>query len=142
MIKSVGQILFDVSLLFLLVACSPKQEKVYETKTVEINDSTNIEDVVFQLGELSFRNQRKLEVMIKNTTQTPLIINEVRQFCGCTIPKYDKEPIMPGQSGKIEVLFVADHPGIFSKSLKVFLDSNKKPFQLLFKGTVMTVDKL
>lgn len=140
MIKATLQILFCVLLAFFVVACSPKREKVYETKTIEIVDSTTIDDVVFQLGELQFRDQKKLEVIIKNTTQTPVVINEVRQFCGCTIPDYSKEPIKPGDTGKIEVLFVADHSGIFSKALKVFINEQKEPFQLLFRGSVVSGD--
>ena len=41
----------------------------------------------------------------KNTGDAPLIINNVRSSCGCTIPKKPKDPIMPGKTGEIEVKY-------------------------------------
>jgi hypothetical protein len=41
----------------------------------------------------------------KNTGATNLIISNAIGSCGCTIPEYPKEPIAPGQSGKMKVSF-------------------------------------
>jgi len=40
-----------------------------------------------------------------NTGSEPLIIEDAKGSCGCTIPKYPKEPIAPGASGEIEVVY-------------------------------------
>ena len=40
-----------------------------------------------------------------NTGNAPLIISNVKSTCGCTVPKKPKGPIMPGETGKIEVKF-------------------------------------
>ena len=40
-----------------------------------------------------------------NTGDAPLIITNAQSTCGCTVPSYPKEPIMPGKSGKIEVKY-------------------------------------
>ena len=37
-----------------------------------------------------------------NTGKSPLIIQRVSASCGCTTPSYTKEPILPGESGKIQ----------------------------------------
>jgi hypothetical protein len=41
----------------------------------------------------------------KNIGKQDLIIKDASATCGCTIPKYSKKPIAPGQEGEIEVIF-------------------------------------
>ncbi len=40
-----------------------------------------------------------------NTGNEPLIIENAVGSCGCTVPKYPKEPIKPGDTGEIEVVY-------------------------------------
>jgi hypothetical protein len=40
-----------------------------------------------------------------NIGDAPLIIKDAKSTCGCTVPSFPKEPIAPGQSGKIEVKY-------------------------------------
>jgi hypothetical protein len=57
-----------------------------------------------------------------NTGTDPLIITNAAGSCGCTVPKWDKEPIMPGQSSTIEVRYDTQRVGGFTKT--VTLTSN------------------
>lgn len=41
----------------------------------------------------------------KNTGEVPLVINNARATCGCTVPEWPKEPIQPGEKGQIKVRF-------------------------------------
>jgi hypothetical protein len=41
----------------------------------------------------------------KNTGNEPLLITDVHVQCGCTTPKWPKEPIAPGASGELVVGF-------------------------------------
>ncbi len=40
-----------------------------------------------------------------NTGSEPLIITNAKGSCGCTVPKFPKEPIKPGATGEIEVVY-------------------------------------
>lgn len=40
-----------------------------------------------------------------NTGSEPLIIENAKGSCGCTVPQYPKEPIAPGATGEIEVVY-------------------------------------
>ncbi len=42
---------------------------------------------------------------ITNTGNEPLIIEDAKGSCGCTVPDYPKEPIPPGQTRDIKVKF-------------------------------------
>ena len=40
-----------------------------------------------------------------NVGEGPLSITDIESRCGCTIPKWTRKPIMPGEKGEIEVVF-------------------------------------
>ena len=40
-----------------------------------------------------------------NNGKSELIITSAKATCGCTVPEWPKEPIMPGESGEIKVKF-------------------------------------
>lgn len=41
----------------------------------------------------------------KNTGESDLLISNAVGSCGCTVPEFPKEPIKPGESGKMKVSF-------------------------------------
>ncbi|MFK7757429.1 MAG: DUF1573 domain-containing protein [Flavobacteriales bacterium] len=43
--------------------------------------------------------------VLTNTGKEPLIIEKAKGSCSCTVPDWPKDPIMPGQTGEIEVTF-------------------------------------
>jgi hypothetical protein len=50
-----------------------------------------------------------------NTGTAPLIISNAQGSCGCTVPTYPKEPIMPGEKGEIRVKYDTQRVGGFTK---------------------------
>ena len=56
-----------------------------------------------------------------NVGEEPLVINQALASCGCTVPSYTKEPIMPGKSGEIKVTYngVGKSYGYFKKTITV-----------------------
>ena len=44
-----------------------------------------------------------LRVSFRNTGDVPLVVTEVRTSCSCTTIKYDRKPVMPGQSGVLNI---------------------------------------
>jgi hypothetical protein len=40
-----------------------------------------------------------------NTGSEPLIISNAKGSCGCTVPDYPREPIAPGETGDIKVVY-------------------------------------
>jgi hypothetical protein len=56
--------------------------------------------------------------VFKNTGDAPLIITNVQSTCGCTVPTKPKEPILPGQTDKIDVKYNMN-PGPIRKTITV-----------------------
>lgn len=71
----------------------------------------------------------------KNTSNKPIVINNIISSCGCTTPKWPKKPIMPGEGGKIEVTYLNDQgPYPFDKALTVYTSASAKPIILRITG--------
>lgn len=73
-----------------------------------------------------------------NTGKAPLIINQVVASCGCTVPKYDKRPIAPGQKGAIEVVYNGKDrfPGKFKKTITVRTNGKTEMTRLYIEGVM------
>ena len=55
-----------------------------------------------------------------NEGMVPLVLTNVRASCGCTTPKWTREPIEPGQKGTITVTYNPNgRPGRFQKTVTV-----------------------
>ena len=72
----------------------------------------------------------------KNTGSTPIVISEAHGSCGCTVPTYPKEPIMPGKTAEIKVHYDTHRVGPFSKSVTVNSNAKNSPVVLKISGTV------
>lgn len=73
----------------------------------------------------------------KNTGSEPLILSNAKGSCGCTVPKWPKEPIAPGESGVITVEFNSKNKK-GKRNQKVTITSNTDPAQtfIYLKGEV------
>lgn len=75
--------------------------------------------------------------IFKNISSKPVVILSVQTSCGCTTSQYSRKPIMPGDSGRIEVAFdPINRPGYFSKSITVTTSADEKPQVLRIEGEV------
>ena len=78
---------------------------------------------------------RKFE--FKNTGTEPLVIKNARGSCGCTVPSYKKEPILPGESSVIEVRYATDRIGVFTKTVTIETNEGDQSRVLTIKGNVL-----
>ena len=72
-----------------------------------------------------------------NTGNAPLVIEDVKSSCGCTVPKKPEEPIMPGEKGEIEVKYDTKKPGPIRKTVTVYSNADVPVKALKIKGTVI-----
>lgn len=82
---------------------------------IEFKDKDNTIDY----GKVTKEEDSGLRVFeFTNTGNQPLLIKDVKSSCGCTVPSFSKEPIMPGKTGKIEVKYNMN-PGPIRKTITV-----------------------
>ena len=74
----------------------------------------------------------------KNEGMMPLVLSNVRASCGCTTPKWTREPIEPGQTGEITVTYNPNgRPGRFQKTITVTSNAAEPTTKLYIKGEVI-----
>ncbi len=75
-----------------------------------------------------------------NTGTAPLIISKVSSSCGCTIPKKPEDPILPGDSGEIQVKYDTNRVGPIRKAITVISNAGTPTKVLKIKGEVKAAD--
>ena len=74
----------------------------------------------------------------KNEGMVPLVLSNVRASCGCTTPKWTREPIEPGANGQITVTYNPNgRPGRFQKTITVTSNATEATTKLYIKGEVI-----
>lgn len=71
-----------------------------------------------------------------NTGTEPLIIKNAKGSCGCTVPSYPKEAILPGEAAVIEVRYDTKRIGPFTKSVTLTTNEATETHKLQIKGKV------
>lgn len=113
------RIALALSGLFLLsmTACNNASSKIEkdnseESSSVEVSSvdgegtpKFSFEEESHDFGSIEEGTVAKHDFMFKNTGNAPLIITNAQGSCGCTVPDWPREPIAPGESGKIHVEF-------------------------------------
>ncbi len=103
--------------LFLMGAFLVGSFALLSAQEIEISEST------VDLGNIKFGGKAVATVQIKNTGDKPLIISKADANCGCTVPKWPKDPIAPGKSADMIVEYTTTKKaGAFNKT--VTLHSN------------------
>lgn len=120
-----------VSILALFALVSSTQAQ--ETKTPKIK----FEATTIDYGTV-LKNGNGLRVFkFTNTGDAPLVITNVRSTCGCTIPKKPKDPIMPGETGEIEVKYDTNRLGPIRKTISVTSNADTPTIALKIMGEVV-----
>ncbi len=105
----------------------------------QIKDDPGIvfKERVCQLGQVLEGSNTLCIFSFVNNSEAPLVITNIKTFCGCVDLTWTKEPVKPGGKGKVKVKFNADYAGTFSKTIKVFTNKNEKSIDLTIKGSVL-----
>ncbi len=85
-----------------LVSC--KNEKEQETRYTG-KPKIQFFNSVYDFGTLAEGETVEYAFKYKNTGTAPLKIKNIITDCGCTVPEYDKNTILPGKESKIKVTF-------------------------------------
>ena len=126
----------------------------HQKKKIENNNSTQIvaeesaqneggAEITFKetnhdFGTIPYKGNGSYEFVFVNTGTEPLILSQPKSSCGCTVPEWPHQPILPGESNVIRVTYKnTDRPGNFNKYVTVFSNAVvNKEVKLHIKGTI------
>jgi hypothetical protein len=106
------------------------------------NDLSDLPVIEFKVKEYNFGKVIQGEKVtytfkFKNTGESDLIISQVNSSCGCTVPVFPKDPIKPGDEGKIKVSFDSSgRNGIQDKAITVVTNCQPNRTVLRIKAQV------
>jgi hypothetical protein len=88
-------------------------------------------------GEVPEGPQAEVDFEFKNVGKEPIVIQEAHGSCGCTVPKWPQEPILPGEKGKIHVTYnTQGRPGPIMKDVTINSNAQQSPMVLHIRGNV------
>ena len=79
--------------------------------------------------------------LFENTGSEPLVISNAKGSCGCTVPDWPKDPIKPGATGEIKVVYNSKGKGKVggkneNKTVTITANTNPPETRIFVKGIV------
>lgn len=121
--------LFRLLCILILILCGPQLIAQARLKVV---------DAKLNFGMVKRGTLITNKYVIKNTGAAPLIIQAVDISCSCTTASFPNQPLMPGKSDTIFVMF--NTATVYGRQdREVFVRSNNAdgPVKLRYKGIVL-----
>lgn len=113
-----------------------------------IKDSINVakmefEELAYDFGEVNEGDIVEHTFQFTNTGKIPLVINDAHSTCGCTVPKWPKNPIAPGEKGNIHVEFnTKSKPNQQEKPVIINANTYPSVTNVYIKGFVKPAERL
>ena len=96
-----------------------------------------IDSPVFDFGEVIEGEKLEHSFLIKNTGEASLVISSAKTSCGCTVSKFPKDPILPGQSAEVFVVFNTEGKiGKQNKTVTLLTNTVPRAKVLTIKGYI------
>lgn len=73
-----------------------------------------------------------------NVGDAPLVIHQAVASCGCTVPEYTAEPVLPGKGGEVKVTYNGKgrYPGHFKKTITLRTNATTEMMRLTIEGNM------
>lgn len=101
------------------------------------------EEEVFDFGKITQGEVVSHDFKFKNTGKSNLIISGASGSCGCTVPKWPKEPVLPGNEGKLNVVFTSEgKKGIQEKTITIVTNCEPSTRIIRIKADILFVESV
>jgi len=107
-------------------------------------DSTTVQmiDSAYNFGKVTDGDKVEYSYRFRNTGKNPLIVSSAVASCGCTVPEKPEEPIKPGETGFLKVVFNSKgRVGDVHKEITVTSNAYPQFPVLQLTGQVVTGEK-
>ncbi len=113
------------------------QDKTELTKENKKLPEISFNKLVHNYGTIEKGSNGMCEFEFTNTGKEPLILENVRSSCGCTVPSWPKEPLKKKKTATIKVKYNTNRVGTISKSITVYSNARSSPVRLKITGKVV-----
>lgn len=91
---------------------------------------------MINLGVLAHKSKTETAVTLYNRSSEPVVIKNVAVECNCTKVKWNRAPLMPGDSTQLNISYSADNVGQFYKTIRIVNTNSAEPIKLIIRGEV------
>ena len=121
---------------------APKVKELYldivmENKTPEskgLNTQVKLDRSTVDYGTFPYTEKQERNFVLTNMGNQLLVIQDVVTSCGCTKVEYNKEPVRPGGTLELKVVYEAEQAEHFNKTIMVYCNTDSSPLRLTVKG--------
>lgn len=108
---------------------------------LNVNENPNAPEIKFEAtvhdyGKIENGANGDCEFKFKNIGKEPLRLSDVKASCGCTIPTWTKDLILPGKTGTIKVHYDTKRTGPINKQITVTSNAKTATVILTIKGEI------
>lgn len=139
-----------VILVLLTAGCSNDRKDKLSTdvitnpNTASGNPENDLPVIEFEkdihdFGKLIEGEKAVYSFKFRNTGKTDLVISQVNSSCGCTVPRFPKEPVKPGEEGQIRVTFDSSgRKGVQNKAITIITNCQPNSTVIRIKAQVIS----
>jgi hypothetical protein len=129
--KAMKRILLVMTVMCISAITFAQNKELIQGPAISLNKD------VHDYGEIPYGGNGTCEFKVTNTGNEPLILSTCQGSCGCTVPKCDPNPILPGESSIITVKYDTSRSGPISKSVTISSNAKNEPVKVVnIKGNV------
>lgn len=141
-------------LIVFITSCSSDDKTNVDASDVNVSASADgktagsLPEIKFEEEEFDFGKITQGEVVshnfkFKNIGSSNLIISGANGSCGCTVPKWPKEPIGAGKEGNINVVFSSEgKKGIMEKTVTIVTNCEPSTRIIRIKAEVIVMESV
>ena len=124
-------------LSFLGMLCLAIVSYTTQAQEVKTGPYIEVDKTVHDYGDIERGGDPYCFFEVTNTGTEPLIISNAKGSCGCTVPEWSREPIMPGKTSEIKVRYDTKRVGPINKTVTLTSNATNEPALVLrIKGNV------
>jgi len=94
-------------------------------------------DSIYSYGNIDKNSEGLASIKFYNIGKSPLIISNVISTCGCTVPSWPKEPVLPGDSSAIQVQYDTKRVGFIDKQITIISNAIEPNVNITIRGNVL-----
>jgi hypothetical protein len=93
---------------------------------------------IVSVGKISSGEKVGMNFVFYNKGGQSLIIRNAKASCGCTVPEWDKTPVLPGEKGVVRVIYDSGGElGMQNKSIRIISNARNNETDLIISVEVV-----
>ena len=112
-----------------LITGSRSSQPSGQTTEVSVNQT------VIDFGRFPKDEKQERSFVLTNKGKRLLVVHDVVTSCGCTKVEYSKQPVRPGETLELKVIYEAEDAGYFNKTVTVYCNVENSPLRLKVRGS-------